>query len=128
MTISLQLIRGRALQILLILLGSAIILAGAYTWLTLHWAYSKGERAGYVQKFSLKGWACKTWEGELLMTTIPGAVPEKFSFTVRDDAIAQQLSANVGKRMILTYAQHKGVPSNCFGDTEYFIERVQVVP
>ncbi len=107
-------------------IGAALLVFCGYVWLSLHWSYSKGERAGYMQKFSKKGWLCKTWEGELLLTTVPGAVPEKFEFTVRDDAVAQQLFANAGKRVVLTYAQHKGVPTSCFGDTEYFIEQVQV--
>jgi hypothetical protein len=109
-------------------LAVIILLIAAYTWLSLTWSYSDGERAGFVQKFSKKGWICKTWEGELLLATVPGAIPEKFEFTVRDDSVASQLLANMGKRMVLTYSQHKGVPSSCFGDTEYFIEKMQVAP
>ena len=108
-----------------ILLLLALMFA-AYVWLVLTWSYSDGERAGYVQKFSRKGWICKTWEGELLLTTLPGVVPEKFEFTVRNEAVAQQISANMGKRLVLTYDQHKGVPGSCFGDTEYFIEKMIV--
>jgi hypothetical protein len=102
-----------------------LVLAG-YIWLALHWSYSEGERAGYMQKFSKKGWLCKTWEGELLLTTLPGVVPEKFEFTVRDEAVAQQLLTNAGNRVVLSYEQHKGLPSSCFGDTEYFVEKVIV--
>jgi hypothetical protein len=105
-----------------------ILLCAAYTWLSLSWSYSDGERAGFVQKFSKKGWVCKTWEGELLLSTVPGAIPEKFEFTVRDDNVASQLLTNMGKRMVLTFSQHRGVPSSCFGDTEYFIEKMQVQP
>jgi len=108
-----------------ILLLLALMFA-AYVWLVLTWSYSDGERAGYVQKFSRKGWICKTWEGELLLTTLPGVVPEKFEFTVRDDAVAAQLSANAGKRVVLNYSQHKGIPGSCFGDTEYFIDKITV--
>ena len=103
-----------------------IVLVAAYTWLSLTWSYSDGERAGFVQKFSKKGWVCKTWEGELLLATVPGAIPEKFEFTVRDEAVASQLLANMGKRMVLTYSQHRGVPSPCFGETEYFVTGMQV--
>lgn len=109
------------------ILAIAVVLFAGYIWLTLSWSYSEGERAGYIQKFSKRGWICKTWEGELLLTTMPGAIPEKFEFSVRDDAIADQLSANAGKRVILSYAQHKGVPGSCFGDTEYFVEKVNIV-
>ena len=79
-----------------------------------------------MQKISRKGWLCKTWEGELLLTTVPGAIPEKFEFTVRDEIVARQLMEAAGKRVILSYAQHKGLPGSCFGDTEYFVERLQV--
>lgn len=105
-----------------------ILLFAGYIWLTLHWSYSDGERAGFIQKFSKRGWVCKTWEGELLLTTLPGVVPEKFEFTVRDDAIADQVSAAAGKRVVLTYSQHKGVLGSCFGDTEYYVEKVTVAP
>lgn len=107
-------------------LATIALLFAAYCWLALTWSYSDGERAGYIQKFSRKGWLCKTWEGELLLTTLPGVVPEKFEFTVRDDAIAAQLSANAGKRVVLTYSQHKGLPGSCFGDTEYFVDKLAV--
>jgi hypothetical protein len=107
----------------------AVILALAgFTWLTLSWAYSEGERAGFVQKFSRKGWVCKTWEGELAMVTLPGTVAERFPFTVRDAAVAATLNANIGKRVTLHYEQHKWVPTSCFGDTEYFVTGAQVSP
>lgn len=107
-------------------LFAAIFLFAGYVWVALHWSYSIGERAGNIQKFSKKGWICKTWEGELLLTTVPGAVPEKFAFTVRNEPVAEQLLANAGKRVVLTYSQHKGIPTSCFGDTEYFVDKVQV--
>lgn len=98
-----------------------------FTWITLHWSYSEGERAGYVQKLSKKGFVCKTWEGEMAMVTMPGTVAEKFLFTVPSDAIAAQLNASVGKRMALHYQQHKWIPTSCFGETEYFVTEVRVM-
>lgn len=111
---------------LLIIILVVLVLFSGYVWIALNWSYSDGERAGYLQKFSSKGWVCKTWEGELLMTTVPGVIPEKFEFTVRDPAIAGQLMAAAGKRVVVSYAQHKGIPSSCFGDSQYFVERVQI--
>ena len=99
-----------------------------YAWFTLSWSYSEGERAGFLQKFSKKGWVCKTYEGEILLTSMPGAIPEKFNFSVRDNAVAKQMNAAIGKRVVLTYAQHKGVPSSCFGESEYFVEKVLITP
>ena len=104
-----------------------VLLFCLYTWLVLTWSYSAGERAGYVQKFSKKGWVCKTWEGELAMVSMPGTMSEKFLFTVRDDAVAQKINANLGKKVALKYAQHIGLPTSCFGDTEYFVSDVMVI-
>ena len=108
--------------------GVVILVLGlaGFTWLTLNWTYSEGERAGYVQKLSKKGWICKTWEGEMAMVTMPGTVAEKFIFTVPSEKVAQQLNANVGKRLALHYEQHKWIPSSCYGDTEYFITGMRV--
>ena len=102
-----------------------LLLSLAWVWLTLNWSYSEGDRAGYVQKFSKKGWLCKTWEGEIAMVTMPGAIPEKFAFSVRDDAMADRINALAGKRVVLQYQQHKFIPSSCFGETEYFVVGVR---
>jgi hypothetical protein len=112
---------------LTILLVSAIALFSLYVYMALNWSYSSGERAGFLQKVSHKGWICKTWEGELSLVAMPGAAPEKFLFTVRDEAIAQKVSAAAGKRVTLNYEQHKGLPSSCFGDTDYFVVDVKEI-
>jgi hypothetical protein len=104
-----------------------VLVLAVWTWSALTWSYSEGERAGYVQKFSKRGWVCKTWEGELAMVNVPGALQEKFLFTVRDDIVAQHILASMGKRVAITYEQHKGVPTTCFGETEYFVTAVKVL-
>lgn len=109
----------------LLFLAILVLLALAWVWLALTWSYSEGERAGYVQKFSSKGWICKTWEGEIAMVTMPGAIPEKFEFSVREESVAQQINALAGKRVVLHYRQHKFVPTSCFGETEYFVVGVR---
>lgn len=118
----------KPLVLLLSVVGALIVLFAIYTWFTLTWSYSEGERAGFLQKFSKKGWICKTWEGEILLSSMPGAIPERFNFSVRNEQVAKDLMAATGKRVVLTYAQHKGVPSNCFGETEHFIQKVTVSP
>ena len=112
----------RALLILVFGGGLAFAL---YVWAALSFSYSDGERVGYVQKFSRKGWICKTWEGELAMANLPGTVPQIFSFTVRDGAVANQINSDMGKRVVLHYEQHVGLPTSCFGDTEYFVVRTR---
>jgi hypothetical protein len=117
----------KVLKSITILLVSAIALFSLYVYIALNWSYSSGERAGFLQKVSHKGWICKTWEGELSLVAMPGAAPEKFLFTVRDEAIAQKVSAAAGKRVTLNYEQHKGLPSSCFGDTDYFVVDVKEI-
>ncbi len=107
---------------------AVVVIAVLYTWLVLSWSYASGERAGYVQKLSLKGFVCKTWEGELAMVNVPGALTEKFLFTVREDAVADKINGMLGKRVVLHYEQHVGIPTSCFGDTNYFVTDVREVP
>ncbi len=109
---------------LVLALVAVVALVAAYFWAALTWSYSSGERAGWVQKFSDKGWVCKTWEGELTLVSMPGAVPEKFEFTVRDDAVAALITKQMGKRVSPHYEQKVGLPTSCFGDTRYYVTGV----
>ena len=116
--------RNKVLIVLLALLLIPAVIVALWVWVTLGYTYAVGERAGYVQKISKKGWLCKTWEGELAMANLPGTMPQIFSFTVRNDSIAHVIEQNAGKQVSLTYEQHRGIPSSCFGETEYFVTRV----
>ena len=113
------------LKKLLIVVGILLALLIGFTIFTLSWSYAEGERAGYVQKLSKKGWLCKTWEGEMAMVTMPGTVAEKFYFTVRNDDIAERINKTVGGRVVLAYEEHKWIPFSCFGDTGYFVTDVR---
>ena len=104
-----------------------LILAALYLLFVLKWSYSDGERIGYVQKFSKKGWICKSWEGELAMFPVVAMQAEKFLFTVRDDAVATRLNQSLGKKVALHYEEHKGVPTSCFGETPYYVVEVRVL-
>ena len=104
-----------------------VVLVAGYFWLVLNWSYSTGERAGWVQKLSDKGWICKTWEGEMAMVSMPGSMSEKFYFTVLDDAVAEQVNKVMGKRVSLHYEEKVGLPTSCFGDTRYYVKKVTVV-
>ncbi len=118
----------RPLKWLAIVVTLPALLFAAYTWVVISWSYSTGERAGYVQKLSKKGWLCKTWEGEMALVSMPGTVAEKFPFTVRSDAIARLINASIGAKVAVTYEQHIGIPTTCFGETGYFVTAVKVVP
>lgn len=102
-------------------LAGAVLLCCGYVWAAFSWSYSAGDRAGFLQKLSRKGWLCKTWEGELSLVALPGAAPEKFFFTVRDPGVVSKIETAMGKRVTLVYEQHKGLPTSCFGETEYFV-------
>jgi hypothetical protein len=117
-----------ALRTLAGLVMTAVIAVGLYLLFSYHFTYSKGESVGYVQKLSYKGWICKTWEGEQIRAlSVMPAIPEKFAFTVRDAAVADQINAHIGQKVVIEYEQHKGLPS-CFGETEHFITKVTPAP
>ncbi|MDH5332064.1 MAG: hypothetical protein OEW27_19140 [Aquincola sp.] len=113
---------------LIVVLAALCGLAAAYVWVASQWSYSSGERAGWVQKFSHKGWICKTWEGELALVSLPGSSVEKFLFTTHDQATARAIQDAMGKRVTLHYEEKVGLPTSCFGDTRHFVTRVTVNP
>ena len=114
-------------RVVLFVLLLAFVVAGAWTWFTLNWSYSEGERAGVLQKFSRKGWICKTYEGELALYIVGGVAPEIWYFSTRDPELARELSKNVGRHLRVHYSEHRGVPGNCFAETPYFAESFTLV-
>ncbi|QDX82899.1 hypothetical protein B9N43_08370 [Denitratisoma sp. DHT3] len=110
-----------------IALAALLLAVAVYFALALNWSYSSGERAGWVQKLSHKGWICKTWEGELAMVSMPGSAPEKFHFTVRAAEVVEAINRSMGKRVALHYEERVGLPTSCFGDTRHFVIAVTPV-
>lgn len=102
------------------------LLVALYFWAALSWSYSTGDRAGWVQKLSNKGWICKTYEGELALVSLPGTTPEKFTFTIWNEEVARQVTSVMGKRVSLHYEEKVGLPGSCFGDTRYYVTGVTV--
>jgi hypothetical protein len=113
--------------LMILILAVTGLLFAAYIWAMLSWSYSSGERAGWVQKLSNKGYICKTWEGEMALVSLPGSMPEKFIFTVWDDKAAEKLHSLMGKRVSLHYEQHIWLPSSCFGETGYFVTDAKII-
>ena len=123
-----QVIRRHPLIItLVVLIALPLLVFTLWAGVTLNYTYSSGDRAGFLQKISKRGWLCKTWEGELQLSAIPGSQPEKFLFTTRSDSLAAVMQKMSGQRVVLDYKQHVGVPGTCFGDTEYFVTGVRPV-
>jgi hypothetical protein len=116
----------RGIRFLFVLIVVLVAGFGLWTWLTLSWAYSDGERAGVLQKFSRKGWVCKTQEGDIAQYVVAGISPQIWSFSVRDKAVAAQLDKAVGHRVQIHYTEHPGIPTSCFAETRYFVDRVTV--
>ena len=114
------------MRVVLVVVAALLAIAG-YFWAVLTWSYSSGERAGWVQKFSRKGWICKTWEGELAMVSMPGATPEKFHFTTWDDVVAARINEVMGRRVALHYEEKMGLPTACFGETRHFVKQVKLI-
>ncbi len=114
-------------KLLTALIVLAIVTFGIWFWVSVTFAYSTGQRAGYIQKFSKRGWVVKTWEGELAMVNLPGAMPEVFRFSVRSPETAQKIQANMGRRVSLQYDEHRYIPLPIFGETNYFATDVRPV-
>ena len=108
-----------------LLIAAALVVL--YTLLMLWWSYSEGERAGVLQKFSKRGWICKTYEGELAMYVVGGVAPQIWDFSVRDEVTAAALTKAVGRQVRLHYTEHPGLPTSCFGETDYFVDGVEIV-
>jgi len=118
--------RSRFKWYLLGFVAALVAMVVLYTLLMLWWSYSDGERAGVLQKFSQRGWVCKTYEGELAMYVVAGVAPQIWSFSVRDETVVEELNKAVGQHVRLHYSEHRGLPTDCFGETDYFVDRVEI--
>jgi hypothetical protein len=119
--------RSKVPLIIALLLLSPILVLALYTVVVLNWSYSDGDRSGYLQKFSRRGWVCKTYEGELAMSSVPGVAPTIWTFSVRDKDVARKLNENLGRPVVLHYSEHRGVPTTCFGTTDYYVDSVRAI-
>jgi hypothetical protein len=126
--VNVSFVRRHRVKLILIALVAVVALGvAAYTGAVVAFSYSTGERVGFVQKLSKKGWICRTWEGELAMSPVPGAAPQLFPFSIRSDEVARQITAAEGKKVSLHYEEKKGIPTTCFGETNHFIRSVRVL-
>ena len=102
-----------------------IVLVILYLLVVLNWSFSDGDRVGYLQKFSHRGWLCKSYEGELAMTTVPGVAPMIWTFSVWDKDVAERINLLLGRKVVMHYREFRGIPTDCFGSTDYFVDGVQ---
>lgn len=111
---------------LFLMLGFLCFIGAACLLIAFNYSYSDGNRAGYIQKFSNKGWVCKTHEGELAMTSVPGVAPILWNFSVWDEKVASEIARAMGKKLVLHYKEYRYIPTTCFGDTAYYVDHVEV--
>ena len=119
--------RRRFGRVAIIVIAVLVLIPVLWTWFSLSWAYSEGERAGVLQKFSKKGWVCKTYEGELAQYVVGGVAPQIWHFSTRDESLAKALSQAVGDQIRVHYTEHRFVPTNCFAETPYFAQSFQKI-
>lgn len=122
--------RGKGGRILLIVLLVLLAAGAFFVWWRYYFTYSSGYRYGLLQKFSKRGNLFKTYEGEMILSSVKGNnnVPlasEKFYFTVTDEGVAQQLDQLQGRGITVHYAQ-KNSPAFWRGDSEYLVDSVRV--
>jgi hypothetical protein len=107
-----------------------IIILGVYIYWKYFFTYSEGYRAGLLQKFSNKGTLFKTYEGELILSSVTGKsdvviASEKFLFSVVDENLAAHLDTLQGKNVIVHYKQKNGALI-WKGDTPYYVDSARL--
>jgi len=118
-------------KFIVIIIISIIAIFAGWFWWKFYFTYSEGNRAGLLQKFSYKGNVFKTYEGELVLSslTIRGTTPlssEKFYFSVEDESLGEKMTGYEGKRVVIHYNQKNGIlPWR--GDTEFIVDSVRLV-
>ncbi len=118
---------GKIIAIVLIVL---LLCGGLFVWWRYYYTYSDGFRFGLLQKFSRRGNMFKTYEGEMILSSVRGNanVPiasEKFFFSVTDDGVAQKLMNLQGHSVTIGYKE-KNSPVFWRGDSQYIVDSVRL--
>jgi len=112
------------------LLFFLLLFFAAFIYWKYFYTYSEGYRAGLLQKFSNKGTFFKTYEGEMILSSVASSrdialASEKFFFTVTNRSLIRQFDTLQGDMVIVHYKQ-KNAPVFWRGDSEYLVDSVQV--
>lgn len=105
---------------------------GVFAWWRYYYTYSDGNRFGLLQKFSRRGNLFKTYEGEMILSSVKGnqgvtIASEKFFFSVTNETVAQKMAALQGENITVHYEQ-KNSAAFWRGDSEYIVDSVWVEP
>ena len=118
---------GRFLGILTIVI---ILALGGFIYWKYYFVYSEGNRSGILQKFSYKGTIFKTYEGELILSSIRSTgnitlASEKFFFSVKNKDVAKKMENMQGHFVTLHYKMKNGtLPWQ--GDSPYIVDSVKL--
>jgi len=107
-----------------------IVLIVVFGYFKFGFTYSKGDRAGLLQKFSEKGIVFKTYEGEMILSSIQSnanvaIASEKFLFSVEDADIARQMEQIQGKYVVVHYREKNGALP-WIGESNYIVDSVRI--
>jgi len=121
---------GKTKKILKWLIFLIIIFGGTFIYWKYFFTYSEGYRAGLLQKFSIKGAIFKTYEGEMILSSVSSnnnvaIASEKFLFTLSNKSLVRQFDTLQGTSVIVHYKQKN---SSLFwrGDSQYLVDSVKV--
>jgi len=122
-------IKQRMKKLLALLIALVIIITGTVIYFKYFYTYSNGYRAGLLQKFSHKGNIIKTYEGEMILSSITSNTnvilsSEKFNFSVINATLAKQLDTIQGRMVIVHYKQKNRVLF-WHGKSEYLVDSVK---
>jgi len=111
-------------------LATVVVIIGIYVYWSFFFTYSDGYRAGMLQKFSRKGTIFKTYEGEMILSSVQSnknvaLASEKFMFSVSDKQVALQLEKLQGKNIVVHYTE-KNNTLPWRGETVYIVSSAKL--
>jgi hypothetical protein len=121
---------SKTIKVLKWLLFLIVIIGISFIYWKYFYTYSEGYRAGLLQKFSNKGAIFKTYEGEIILSSVSSnrdvaIASEKFLFTVTNKSLVRQFDTLQGQPVIVHYKQ-KNAPLFWRGDSQYLVDSVKV--
>jgi len=119
-----------AKKILRWVIAVIVLIVISIIYVKYFYTYSEGYRAGLLQKFSHKGAIFKTYEGEIILSSVSSSrdvalASEKFLFSVTNKSLVRQFDTLQGQPVIVHYRQ-KNAPVFWRGDSPYLVDSIKV--
>lgn len=121
---------SQAKKVLRWLLVIIVLTVISIVYVKYFYTYSEGYRAGLLQKFSHKGAIFKTFEGEMILSSVSSTrdvaiASDKFLFSVINKSLVRQFDTLQGSTVIVHYKQ-KNAKAFWRGDSEYLVDSVRI--